>query len=157
MTQTPSGQPMATNKKRDLRSLLSIPHFHLQSQMNERMERKGLPTLRPVQHQLLALIEVSGMRMADLVTMLGLAKQTVSDLVNDLESIKMVERFADPDHGVIKRVRLGVKGKAWAAEQRKVSDATETQWESLIGKGKMKTLRGLLEDLASAEESAAKK
>ena len=33
----------------------------------------------------------------------------------------MVERFPDPDHGVIKRVRLGPKGKVWAAEVKRVA------------------------------------
>ncbi len=65
----------------------------------------------------------------------------------------MVERFPDPDHGVIKRVRLGPKGKVWAAEVKRVSAAAEARWASRIGSKKMKSLRALLEELAATVES----
>jgi len=64
----------------------------------------------------------------------------------------MVERFPDPDHGVIKRVRLGPKGKVWAAEVKRVSAATEAKWATRIGSKKMKSLRALLEELAATVE-----
>ncbi len=78
----------------------------------------------------------------------SLPKQTVGDLIDDLEMMKMVERFPDPDHGVIKRVRLGPKGKVWAAEVRRVAAATEARWATRLGSKKMKSLRALLEELA---------
>ena len=64
----------------------------------------------------------------------------------------MVERFPDPDHGVIKRVRLGPKGKVWAAEVKRVAAATEARWASRMGSKKMKSLRALLEELAATVE-----
>ena len=132
---------MATNKRRDLRSLLSVPHLDLQQQVTSRLTRRGFPQLRPAQSQLLTLIEPGGVRMADLVAASGLAKQTVGDVIDDLESLKMVERYADPEHGVIKRVRLGVKGKLWAAEVRKVAEAAEAQLEATLGRGKVIAVR----------------
>jgi DNA-binding MarR family transcriptional regulator len=144
---------MATNKRRDLRSLLSVPHLDLQLQVTSRLTRRGFPQLRPAQSQLLTLIEPGGVRLADLVATSGLAKQTVGDVIDDLESLKMVERYADPEHGVIKRVRLGAKGKVWAAEVRKVAEAAEAQLEATLGRSKMKTLRALLEEVSDAVES----
>jgi DNA-binding MarR family transcriptional regulator len=145
---------MATNKRRDLRSLLSVPHLDLQKQVSSRLTRRGFPQLRAAQMQLLTLIEPGGVRLSDLVALSGIAKQTVGDVIDDLESLKMVERFADPQHGVIKRVRLGSKGKAWASEVRKVADAVEAQWESQLGKAKMKALRTLLDELSDGLETA---
>ena len=84
-------------------------------------------------------------------------KQTVGDLIDDLEQGKMVERFPDPDHGVIKRVRLGPKGKAWAAECRRVAAATEARWATRLGSKKMKSLRALLEELAATVEESPSK
>jgi DNA-binding MarR family transcriptional regulator len=75
-------------------------------------------------------------------------------LIDDLESMRMVERFPDPDHGVIKRVRLGPKGKVWAAEVRRVAAATEARWATRLGSKKMKSLRALLEELAATVEAA---
>ena len=127
------------------------------------MARIGLPSLRATHVQLLSQINTAepdgeaadaGVRLADLVATVALPKQTVGDLIDDLEDMKMVERFPDPDHGVIKRVRLGPKGKVWAAEVRRVAAATEARWTTRLGAKKMKSLRALLEELATTVESA---
>jgi DNA-binding MarR family transcriptional regulator len=82
----------------------------------------------------------------------SLPKQTVGDLLDELEEMRMVERFPDPDHGVIKRVRLGPKGKVWAVEVKRVSAATEAKWATRLGSKKMRSLRALLEELAATVE-----
>lgn len=139
---------MAKPPRRDLRSLLLVPQQDLTNQIDARIEKLGFPSLRPAQAQLLALVEAGGLRLTDLVGAMKLPKQTLGDMIDDLETQRLVERYPDPEHGVIKRVRLGPRGKALAAEVRKVSDVTETKWAQVIGKGKMKTLRSLLEELA---------
>jgi DNA-binding MarR family transcriptional regulator len=156
---------MAKSPRRDLRSLLLVPQHDLTQQIDARLEKLGFPPLRPAQAQLLALVEPGGLRLTDLVAVMKLPKQTLGDMIDDLETQRFVERYPDPEHGVIKRVRLGARGKALAAEVRKVSDASEARWAEAIGKGKMKTRRALLEELgrprrapptATAEASAAR-
>ena len=138
---------------RDLRALLHVPQNDLQAQLVVRLERLGFPSLRPALVQLLSVIGASGaetgLRLSELVSEVSLPKQTVGDLLDELEGTKMVERFPDPDHGVIKRVRLGPKGKVWASEVKKVSAATEAKWATRLGSKKMKSLRALLEELAA--------
>lgn len=145
-----------TNRSgRDLRTLLHVPQHDLQAQLASRRERLGFPALRPAHVQLLnaiAMSDGSGVRLADLVNDVSLPKQTVGDIIDDLETMKMVERFPDPDHGVIKRVRLGPKGKVWAAEVKRVAAATEARWATRLGSKKMKSLRALLEELAATVE-----
>jgi DNA-binding MarR family transcriptional regulator len=92
----------------------------------------------------------TGVRLSDLVAEVALPKQTVGDLLDELEQMRMVERFQDPEHGVIKRVRLGPKGKVWAAEVRRVSAETEARWATRLGTKKMRSLRALLEELAAS-------
>jgi DNA-binding MarR family transcriptional regulator len=134
--------------------LLHVPQHDLQSQLTSRLQRLGFPALRPAHVQVLSAIAPAdaGVRLADLVAAVSLPKQTVGDLIDDLEQMKMVERFPDPDHGVIKRVRLGPKGRVWAAEVRKVAAATEARWATRLGTKKMKSLRALLEELAATVE-----
>jgi DNA-binding MarR family transcriptional regulator len=142
----------STSGNRDLRALLHVPQHDLQSQLASRLEQLGFPSLRPAQLQLLGAIgraTSAGVRLSDLVAELSLPKQTVGDLVDELEQMRMVERFQDPEHGVIKRVRLGPKGKVWAAEVRRVSAETEARWATRLGSKKMKSLRALLEELAA--------
>ncbi|MEJ7603995.1 MAG: MarR family winged helix-turn-helix transcriptional regulator [Kofleriaceae bacterium] len=137
---------------RDLRALLHVPQHDLQAQLASRLERLGFPALRAAQVQVLSSIgptSDSGVRLSDLVADVSLPKQTVGDLLDELEDMRMVERFPDPDHGVIKRVRLGPKGKVWAAEVKRVSAATEAKWANRLGSKKMRSLRALLEELAS--------
>jgi len=148
--------------QRDLRALLHVPQHDLQAQLSSRLERLGFPALRPAQAQLLSAIgtvgaaEQVGVRLSDLVAEVSLPKQTVGDMLDELEEMRMVERFPDPDHGVIKRVRLGPKGKLWAAEVRRVSAATEAKWATQLGTKKMRSLRALLEELAATVEARPK-
>jgi DNA-binding MarR family transcriptional regulator len=146
---------------RDLRALLYVPQHDLQAQLASRLERLGFPALRAGHVQLLTAIgtlaadhsgDAKGVRLSDLVSGVSLAKQTVGDLLDELERMRMVERFPDPDHGVIKRVRLGPKGKVWAAEVKRVSAATEARWATRLGSKKMRSLRALLEELAATVE-----
>jgi DNA-binding MarR family transcriptional regulator len=152
----------AGRSQRDLRALLHVPQHDLQAQLSSRLERLGFPALRPAQAQLLSAIgtvgtgEQTGVRLSDLVAEVSLPKQTVGDMLDELEEMRMVERFPDPDHGVIKRVRLGPKGKVWAAEVRRVSAATEAKWATQLGTKKMRSLRALLEELATTVESRPK-
>src|SRR5689334_4552126 len=132
----------AASQSRDLRALLHVPQHHLQAQLASRLEQLGFPALRPAQLQVLGAINratAAGVRLSDLVAEVSLPKQTVGDLLDELEQMKIVERFQDPDHGVIKRVRLGAKGKVWAAEVRRVSAETEARWATRLGSKKMKS------------------
>jgi DNA-binding MarR family transcriptional regulator len=151
-----------TASSRDLRALLHVPQHDLQAQLASRLERLGFPALRAVQLQVLSAIGSSvagaaaGVRLSDLVAEVSLPKQTVGDMIAELESMRMVERFQDPEHGVIKRVRLGPKGKVWAAEVKRVSTEMEAKWATRLGSKKMKSLRALLEELAASVEAADK-
>jgi DNA-binding MarR family transcriptional regulator len=157
-TRSNSSTTSVASAGRDLRSLLHVPQHDLQAQLASRLERLGFPALRPALVQLLSVIGSgiavtdTGVRLSDLVSEVSLPKQTVGDLLDELEDMRMVERFPDPDHGVIKRVRLGPKGKVWAAEVKRVSAATEARWATRLGSKKMRSLRALLEELAATVE-----
>ncbi|MEO8699168.1 MAG: MarR family winged helix-turn-helix transcriptional regulator [Kofleriaceae bacterium] len=117
--------------------------------------------MRAVQIQVLSAIGTAGVsgtgvRLSDLVAEVSLPKQTVGDLIAELETMRMVERFQDPEHGVIKRVRLGPKGKIWAAEVKRVSSEMEAKWTTRLGSKKMRSLRALLEELAASVEAIDK-
>lgn len=138
---------MAKQLRRDIRALLLAPSSDLAVQVDDRLRKLGFPALRPAQTQLLTLVEDGGKRLTDLVDAMHLPKQTLGDMIDELERQKLVERYPDPEHGVIKRVRLAARGRAWAAEVRKVAEATEARWAAALGKAKLKALRGLLEEL----------
>ena len=141
---------MARDPRRDIRSLLLGPTLELTSAVDARLATLGFRPLRPSQAQILTLIEPGGLRLSELCTVLGVAKQTLGDLVDDLERERLVERYPDPDHGVIKRVRLAARGRQWSTEAKRAADAVEKRWATRLGKLKSKQLRALLEQLAAA-------
>src|SRR5688572_27398189 len=147
---------MAKQLRRDIRALLLAPSSDLAVQVDDRLRRLGFPALRPAQTQLLTLVESGGKRLTDLVDSMHLPKQTLGDMVDELERQKLVERYPDPDHGVIKRVRLAARGRAWAQEVHKVAETTEARWAATLGKSKLKTLRGLLEELGTSINGVSK-
>lgn len=146
---------MAKQSRREIRALLLAPASDLNSQVELRLQKLGFPALRQVQTQLLMLIEPGGKRLTDLVESMQLPKQTLGDVVDDLERQKLVERYPDPEHGVIKRVRLAARGRSWASEVRKASESAEKRWASRLGKTKFNTLRSLLEELATELDGAS--
>src|SRR5213592_4881087 len=89
-----------TGVARDLRALLHVPQHDLQSQLASRLERLGYPSMRPAQIHIMSAIGIpdTGVRLSDLVAEVALPKQTVGDLLDELEEMRMVERFPDPDH-----------------------------------------------------------
>src|SRR5262245_3827909 len=80
---------------RDLRALLHVPQHDLQAQLASRLERLGFPALRPALVQLLSAIGTgpagseAGVRLSDLVSEVSLPKQTVGDLLDELEEMRM--------------------------------------------------------------------
>jgi DNA-binding MarR family transcriptional regulator len=142
---------MGRDPRRDIRALILGPSLELASAVDARLREAGFPVLRAVQQQILTLIEPGGLRLSELVTLVGVAKQTLGDLVDDLERERLVERYPDPDHGVIKRVRLAGRGKQWAGEVKRAADAVERAWALRFGKAKSKQLRAALEALAVRE------
>lgn len=124
-----------------------MPSLELAAAVDARLRDAGFPALRQVQQQILTLIEPGGLRLSELVTLVGVAKQTLGDLVDDLERERLVERYPDPDHGVIKRVRLAARGKQWSAEVKRAADGVERTWSTRLGKARSKQLRAALEAL----------
>jgi hypothetical protein len=115
---------MARDPRRDIRALLLGPTLELATAVDARLRDVGLPVLRPAQSQILTLIEPGGLRLSELVTLIGVAKQTLGDLVDDLERERLVERYPDPDHGVIKRVRLAVAAGSGPPRSRRPPTAS---------------------------------
>src|SRR5215471_3209929 len=58
---------------------------------------EGAPRLRRSHTALLPHIDLGGTRVSDLAHRLGVSKQAVSELIDDLEAAGVVERLPDPD------------------------------------------------------------
>lgn len=138
-------------ERADLRQLLWLVQSEISRELtNLRGDGLAKPAFRPVHEQILALVGETGQSMTDLVAGLALPKQTVSDLVGELERGGYLQRVLDPGHGVKKRVTVAGKGRKWLGEQHRHMEAIEKRWQKTLGKRELEALRGALMRLVQA-------
>lgn len=69
-------------------------------------KREGISLLSPAHTRLLPHVELEGTRITELADRLGVTKQAVSQLVDDMEDMGTLERVPDPSDGRAKLVKF---------------------------------------------------
>jgi DNA-binding MarR family transcriptional regulator len=104
----------------------------------------GRPRLRRSHTALLPHIDLEGTRLGDLAERLGVSKQAVSQLVDDLEAVEMVARVPDPDDARAKRVVFTDAGRAGLLDGLAVLRALEGELAGVVGERELRRLRATL-------------
>lgn len=107
-------------------------------------ERRGGLPLRPSHTKLLPHISLAGTRVSDLAERLGVSKQAVSQLVDELEELGVLARLADPDDARARRVVFTERGRKGFFEGLAVLRELEAELETQLGARKMSSLRSAL-------------
>ena len=115
-------------------------------------EKMGKP-VRPSHAALFPLIDLQGSRITDLAARLGISKQAVGQLVDDLEEMDMVERVPDPDDGRARLVRFSKRGRRGLIDGLQILTTIETELAATIGATEMKRLHTILTRLLPVVES----
>jgi DNA-binding MarR family transcriptional regulator len=100
--------------------------------------------LRRSHTQLLPHIDLDGTRMSDLAERLGVSKQAVTQLVDELESFGVVERVPDPEDARARRVCFTARGRAGFFEGLATLRELERELGRAIGEKPMAELRSAL-------------
>jgi DNA-binding MarR family transcriptional regulator len=111
------------------------------------LERVGEPggyRLRRSHTLLLPHIALEGTRMSDLAERLGVSKQAVTQLVDELEGFGVVEREPDPDDARARRVVFTPRGRQAMLEGLVTLRDLEDELSRAIGKALMLALREAL-------------
>ena len=104
---------------------------------------------------------IDGLRPSELAARNQLSRQTINDLLSDLEKRGYLERTLDPTDGRARIVRLTERG--WDLEQviSDMSFAIESEWAQLIGETRYGEFRSTLYELVAntlpAEEAISRK
>jgi DNA-binding MarR family transcriptional regulator len=105
----------------------------------------GADTLRTVHTNLFPHIDMEGTRLTELARRVGISKQAVGQLVDELEEMGTVERVPDPDDGRAKLIRFRREGgQPVLLRGLAVLAELEKQMEEEIGARQMKQLHRAL-------------
>ncbi len=111
------------------------------------------PSPRASHMSLFPHIDLEGTRLTVLAQRLGISKQAVGQLVDDLEGMGLVERQPDPDDGRAKRICFSAKGRDAILQGLTVLGEVETELKDSIGQRHMRNLHQALTKALAALES----
>lgn len=102
--------------------------------------------------RLMGVLPKEGLRPSELADRLGITKQSVGQLVDELEDAGYVVRRPDPTDGRARLVVFGPRGHdalpaAWAALHR-----SEDRARAVLGEDRLSEVRGALEALLATED-----
>jgi DNA-binding MarR family transcriptional regulator len=118
---------------------------------------EGAPRLRRSHTALLPHIDLEGTRISELAHRLGVSKQAVSELIDDLEAAGVVKRSTDPDDARARRVALTPRGRQGLLDGLAVLRRFEQELAVAVGSRTMQELHSALERVLthlSGEKSA---
>jgi len=113
-------------------------------------------TLRTAHTQLFPHITSEGIRLTELADKIGVTKQAIGPLVDDLEREGVVERVDDPEDRRAKRIRWTKKGQRALLHGLSVLAELERELAEHVGKARLAALADTCEKLLVAlDETAA--
>ena len=118
--------------------------------MYERLVAAGYPDVTRPQFALLRFPGVDGMRPSEAADLAGLSKQSVNDLLGELERSGYLERKPHPADGRGRIVRLTARGRRLQKTTHRISRELEADWADRIGERRIAELKKTLQDMASA-------
>src|SRR5215831_14612905 len=98
------------------------------------------PPVRAAHTALFPHLDFEGIRLTDLAARVGVTKQAVGQLVDDLARLGMVERVNDPEDGRAKRIRFSRRGYAALMHGLGVLREIEDALASALGARRMREL-----------------
>ena len=87
---------------------------------DEALNRHGLPDVRPVHVALFESLDADGTRLTTLAERLGMTKQALQSLADELEDLGYARRSPDPDDGRARLLVVTARGRSKLSEARAV-------------------------------------
>lgn len=137
-------------KKTDDKDLKSIDHIGLalwraaqlwRQRMAAEMAARGYPWHLEARGDVLSHLGPSGRSQTDLTTALGMSKQAVQQLIDQLETDGVVKRVTEPKDKRAKRIELTQLGLEDFAMRNKVKRAIGTEYQQKLGDAHFEALK----------------
>lgn len=127
--------------------LLSEPLKQIQQKLMAELADWGFSEIRPTHFPVVDTLDGKEMRLTSLASCVGVTKQTVSYIVDDLERLGYVKCGKDPSDGRAKIVKLSDKGIEARRSRTEIMKNIDEEWTKALGTKEMKRLVKLLEKL----------
>jgi DNA-binding MarR family transcriptional regulator len=111
------------------------------------------PRVRAAHTALFPHLDFEGIRLTDLAARIGVTKQAVGQLVDDLAALGMVERVSDPADSRAKRIRFSRRGHAALMHGLGVLVGIQEELGAAVGARRMRALHETLKVVIAALES----
>ena len=128
--------------------LLQDVQRQIADDLHERLWKLGYDEIRPAHGCVFGNMQPHGVRLTDIAERSRITKQSVGEIVSNLEELGYVERIPDPEDKRAKLVRLTPRGQEAQAAARAIFADIEAEWGERIGKKKVANLRAALEELS---------
>jgi DNA-binding MarR family transcriptional regulator len=126
--------------------LLGVALDDFSTELTQRVAAAGYADIRPGHGCVFGGIDPeNGSRLTDLADRAMMTKQSVGEVVSDLEKRGYVERVPDPADGRAKIIRLTAKGQAVYLTGWRLNDEIEQEWAAQFGEDNVAVLREALE------------
>ena len=129
-------------------ALLQDAQRQIADELHERLAELGYAEIRPGHGCVFGNMRPHGVRLTDIAERARITKQSVGEIVTDLEQLGYVERIPDPDDKRAKLVRLTKRGQLVQQAAWEIFADIEAEWAARIGKKKVAALRAALEELS---------
>ena len=119
------------------------------------LEQTEFADIRPTHGCVFRFVKGGGLRLTVLAEMAGMTKQSVGEIVDDLEVRGYVKRIPDPDDKRAKIICLTERGERAQATGLALFAKVEKQWAERYGTERIAQVRELLEEVVANEAPAA--
>jgi DNA-binding MarR family transcriptional regulator len=117
--------------------------------MYERITAERFPNVTRAQFELLRWPGIDGLRPGEIAQLSGLSKQTVNDLLGELERSGYIRRDPHPEDRRARLVRLTASGDDLQRTAHETSSALEQEWAGILGARRLSALRSTLEEMVA--------
>jgi DNA-binding MarR family transcriptional regulator len=140
-------QQLADAGSDELGRLLLRAVRSVNEQIIGRLVALGHPTVRGPHTAVFANLDTGGTRAVILAQRAGMTRQSMSNLIRELEAIGYVDVRPDPEDGRAALVQLTARGEQFCLDAANVINEVEAEWADRLGDPHLKHLRRSLHTL----------
>ena len=115
----------------------------------ERVTAAGFRDVTQAQFALVRWPGIDGLRPSEVAESVGLSKQTINDLLGEVEGNGYLERHQHPDDGRARVIRLTARGWELQRTTHTISQDLEAAWAASVGHKRFQALRSTLEAMVA--------